>query len=73
MLLWIGVASIDVMGKVLITSYCIVGKFLGYGVLPLDCLVLLVFYSRRLLIYWKVGETGWESTLQIFGIWYLIV
>ena len=58
---------------VLIISCCIVERCLGYGVLLLDCLALLGFYPRGLLIYWQIGEIGLENTLQIFGIWYHIV
>jgi len=45
--LWIGAVFADVVGKMLTTYCCIVRKFLGYGVLLLDHLVLLGFYPRR--------------------------
>ena len=57
--LWIGVAYAGIVERVL-PVHC---QFLGYGVLHLDCSVLLGFYPIMLLIYWQYGETSWESTL----------
>ena len=41
-LLWIGVAFVNVMGRVLIICSYIVGRYFGYGALLLD---LLVFFG----------------------------
>lgn len=51
-IVWIGVASASVVGRILITSCCTVGRFLSSGVLLLDRFVLLGIYPRGLLIYW---------------------
>ena len=72
-LLWIGVACVNVMGRMWIICFYIVVRFFGYRVFPLDLLVFLGFYLKGLLTRWPVGGIGWGSILQMFGIWYHIV
>ena len=50
-LLWIGVAFVNVMGRVLIICSYIVGRYFGYGALLLDLLVFCGFYLRELSTY----------------------
>ena len=60
---------VDIVGRILTTSWFIARGFLSCGVLLLLLLEFLGI-SQRCVIYWWGGGTVWGSMLQIFDIWY---